>query len=259
MFLSQQEESTSQRANEVDLNSKEHCCSASSRNHVFVGCNQPEALGPADSEESDDGDPIDGDLPDLQPINESDGAKDEDGSDGYVSDEDFEEYPDGADLVSALESLVEEVLLGCQPFPGDGPAVDPTYRDGDGRFLVTPTEPDILEVYDRVQGFETHISVTLLLREDFSVGRWFAERCAVNKNMPQPWRVAQEWYETRRGTRTTLWPPVFDENTEFFTREMTSDDALELGGVQVDKHKYPSLQRNSVQTKGIVVSDLNRW
>jgi Retroviral aspartyl protease len=177
---------------------------------------------------------------------------------GYVSDDDFDEtnivenYPDGADLVSALESSVAEVLSGCQPFPGDGLAVDPTYHDGDRRFVITPTDPEIIEVYDQVQGFETHISVNYLLQEDFSVGRWFAEQCAVNMNMPQPWKVAQEWFEAslRRGTRTTLWPPENDEDVEIFTREMTSEEALELDGVQVDRSKYPSLQRNSAQIKG---------
>jgi hypothetical protein len=183
-------------------------------------------------------------------------VEDSDACEGYVSDDDFEDsnldedYPDGADLVSALESLIAEVLTGCQPFPGDGPAVDPTYREGEKRFIITPIEPEILEIYDRVQGFETHVSVTYLLQENFSVGRWFAERCAVNKNMPQPWRIAQEWFEARRGTRTTLWPPGDDEDLEIFTREMTSEEALELGGVQVDRSKYPSLQCNSAQIKG---------
>jgi Zinc knuckle len=261
-YLSQQDWAISQAANEVEP--EEHRCSSA---HVFVGCSHPDAMSPRESSENT-AESIDDEVPDLeppdesedegddetvpQPLNDSSEPVDDDSYDGYVSDDDFDDIENGADLVCALESLITEVLSGCQPFPGDGPAVDPTYRYGDGRFVITPRESEegVLEVYDRIQGFETHISVTHLLREDFSVGRWFAERCAVNQSMPQPWRVAQEWFEARRGIRTTLWPPAVDEDVEVFTREMTPYDSLELSGVQVDRHKYPSLQRNSAQIKG---------
>jgi hypothetical protein len=132
-YLSQHELATSQIANEIEP--EKHCCSSS---HVYVGCSQPKPLGAAEASASDPEDSVDDDLPNLQSPEDSDESESEDACEGYVSDDDFEDsnldedYPNGADLVSALESLIAKVLTGCQPFPGDGPAVDPTYRDGDG-------------------------------------------------------------------------------------------------------------------------------
>ena len=142
------------------------------------------------------------------------------------------------------------VLNEGEPYPGDGRPVDPNYQAGDERFIVVQHNPDTLKIYDRVQGFEAHISVRFLQWHRFSVGRWFAERCAANSNMPRPWETAQEWLENRRRTRTTMGFPAFRENFEYFVREATLADEVELGGIQVDRNKYPSLQRNSAQIKG---------
>ena len=43
--------------------------------------------------------------------------------------------------------------------------------------------------------------------------------------------------------------PALRDNFEFFVREMTLEETLELGGIQVDRNKFPSLQRNSAQIK----------
>ena len=81
------------------------------------------------------------------------------------------------------------------------------------------------------------------------MGRWYAERCAVNKNLPRPWEVAQEWLESRSQTHTTMGFPALRDNFEFFVREMTLEETLELGGIQVDRNKFPSLQQNLAQIK----------
>ena len=209
------------------------------------------SLGPwyEDPDESNSGD-----MPDLQSVDDE-GPSLEDRVDDYVSDDDFEnEGPVESYQVSNLSNIelvtrLDEVLTSCQPFPGDGSTVDPTYHEGEDRFVFALLDLDVLEIYDRVQGFETHLSMSQLRVESFAPGRWFAERCAVNKNLPHPWKVAQEWTESKPGTRTTMWTQDDEDDVEFFTREMTSADSIDLGGVQVDRSKYPSLQRNSAQVK----------
>ena len=195
-----------------------------------------------------------GEMPDLQSV-EDEGTTHEDGEDDYVSDDDFENiepvvHRQVRDLSNVeLVTRLDEILTSCQPFPGDGSPVDPTYHEGEDRFVFALLELDVLEIYDRVQGFETHLSMSQLRVGTFAPGRWFAERCAVIKNLPHPWRVAQDWTESKAGTRTTMWSPDEEEDMEFFSREMTPADSIDLGGVQVDRNKYPSLQRNSAQVK----------
>ena len=74
-----------------------------------------------------------------------------------------------------LMTRLAEVLSECQPFPGDGLAVNPTYRVGDNRFVISRRDLEVFEIYDRLQGFEAHISIAYLQWEGFSVGKWFAE------------------------------------------------------------------------------------
>ena len=68
--------------------------------------------------------------------------------------------------------------------------------------------------------------------------------------MESPWQVAQDWQEARRDVYTTMGFPALLENYEYFAREVEEADELELGGVQVDRNRYPSLQRKSAQVKG---------
>ena len=84
----------------------------------------------------------------------------------------------------------------------------------------------------------------------FLVGKWFTERCALNSRIPRPWEVAQRWISTRNQADTALGFPALWEDFEFFQRESTPADFIDLGGVQIDRNKYPSLQRNSAQIKG---------
>ena len=249
------------------------CCR---NDHVFVGCSSLEKASPTmeSSNENvddythndlpdllrvpDEGEEEFDDLPDLLPLSDDEDSDDENEDDGFVSDDDVGEEEEDEPL--RVEDLPEEILVvrlaevltSCQPFPGDGLAVDPTYVQDESRFIFQrhrPTSLNIVEIYDRVQGFETHISLDVLRDESFRPGVWFAERCAYNQNLPQPWREAQTWAESRSGTSVTMWAFEPEEEMEFFTREMTEAEALELGGVQVDCNRYPSLQRNSANIK----------
>jgi len=151
--------------------------------------------------------------------------------------------------MDVLMERMAEVLSKCQPFPGDGVAVDPTYCSGDDRFLIARRDLEVLEVYDRVQGFEARIAITYLQWERFSVGKWFAERCAYNNRLPRPWKIAQNWANNRVESLTTMGFPALRDNFEYFARESNRTDEVDIGGVQVDRNKYPSLQRNSAHVK----------
>ena len=243
---------------------------------MFVGCSSLETANPmveSSDENVDDSNYDDlpdllrvpdgeeeefDDLPDLYPLSDDEDSDDENKDDGFISDDDVRE--ENKDEPLRVEDLLEEILVvrltevltSCQPFPGDGPAIDPTYDQAESRFIFQrhrPTSLNIVEIYDRVQGFETHIALYVLRDESFRPGVWFAERCTYNWHLPQPWREAQNWADSRSGTRTTMWALEPEEEVEFFTRKMTEAEALELGGVQVDHNKYPSLQRNSANIK----------
>ena len=110
-----------------------------------------------------------------------------------------------------LITRLTNVLSECQPYPGDSQPVNPNYCEGDERFVVSLRKDDTIEIYDRVQGFEAFISTRYVQWENFSVRRWYAERCVVNKNLPRPWEVAQEWLESRGQTHTTLGFPALRE------------------------------------------------
>lgn len=82
-------------------------------------------------------------------------------------------------------------LTRCQLFSGNGPPIDPTYTEGDttGRLFVEHSQDfDTFMIYDWVQGVETHIKMARLSRHNFSIGKWFAERC----DFASPWERAHE-------------------------------------------------------------------
>ena len=251
-FLSRRElyyPSAQTRSNSVDSRADSPCCP---HDHLYVGCSQPDsedqnpgAEGLIDHNDHVEADVYD-DMPDLEPVVDDDVW---DGS--YVSD-DEDEDPRAASTLpdEVILGRLSEVLTECQPYPGDGVAVDSTYREGDDRFVITKHGVDLIEIYDRVQGFESHISMRFVQWQTFSIGRWFAERCAIMQQMESPWQVAQDWQEARRDVYTTMGFPALRENYEYFAREVEEADELELGGVQVDRNRYPSLQRNSAQVKG---------
>ena len=163
-----------------------------------------------------------------------------------------------------LANRILTVLTQCEPFPGDGQPVDPSYSPGTPRFIVEPQqlERDLYCIYDRVQGFEAHIHTAVLSLRSFSVGKWFAEKCALNAGIFQPWDCAHQWLLARKWEDTImeltgnaeLVPPITSSSLQAPAQEEHPDQInttnVELGGVQVDKTKYPALQQNAAQVKG---------
>ena len=199
------------------------------------------------------------DLPELQPLSDSDDDDDEDDpSQGWP----FEENKDDV----RIAQRVSEVLMRCQPYPGDAgrTSVDSSYEMGDQRFAVDRQDRGLFCIYDRFQGFEKSIHVSRLRWDAFSIGKWFAERCAEHSEMDDPWGRAHRWmlYPPRKWESTTMGPqPVrgpsnwlqADEPAEEIAEDSTEEsveEPMELGGIQVDRNKYPALQRNAAQIKG---------
>ena len=160
-----------------------------------------------------------------------------------VSDDEEPGHGDQSD--TTIIERVTAVLLKCQPFPGDEMIQSSSCPSGETRFSISLHESGLVEVYDRVQGFETHIHRDLLDWNEFSLGKWFAERCACHQRLASPWTVAQEWMDLRNRTDTTM------GGTGTTDEELSARlEALLLSGVQIDRNKYPSLQRNAAQVKG---------
>lgn len=95
-------------------------------------------------------------------------------------------------------------------------------------------------VYDRVQGFETYIHETRINWSLFSLGQWFAERCAENSGLPVPWELARQWTMTRNWGHTIM--GGLGAPTQFHQYEYpeTTEVTVELAGIQVNKNKYPA-------------------
>ena len=213
--------------------------------HPFHGCSKEDLV---ETQEDHD------DLPELQTVsNDSDDEDRRNEMNDFLQEENFFPFNDSyiEDIELEIERAIQrldrndyslvlgmnETLTESQPFPGDGPAVDPTYEEGEYRFMIERLGRGVLLIYDRVQGFDVSLHVSVLRSPDFSVGQWFAQQCAFNSNMPDPWEVARQWAELRADRDLVVEPPP------------EAPTPLELGGVQVDRHKYPALQRNSAQVK----------
>lgn len=111
--------------------------------------------------------------------------------------------PDGN---SALEEVHQKIikqidctLNNCQPYPGDDTviaAVDPTYNEGESRFVVEKIQSSHwhlgLCVYDRIRGFDAYLSWDIAAWDEFSIGKWYAERCAVENGDEYPCQSAHE-------------------------------------------------------------------
>ena len=209
------------------------------------------------------------DEPGLEPIPEYESEEDPDQSPSMPDNEpwtrqhlpppidalDAGREPDYPSLIVS-ESIVDRVIAvlnKCNSYPGDGSPVDPCYNEGDLRFRVDTVGPnfDTLEIYDRVQGYETRIRISVLQWPNFSVGKWYAERCAYHNELSQPYKHVREWM-SKQQWKDTVMGPIEDiiqclvESVK--TRPPTEN--LELGGVQVDHHKYPALQQNAAHIKG---------
>ena len=83
-----------------------------------------------------------------------------------------------------INQWLSEILTESQPFPGDEPAIDPTYEEGDPRFVVEQAKLGLVAIYDRLQRFDSHLHFSVIQSPEFSVARWYAERCVFNSGMP---------------------------------------------------------------------------
>jgi hypothetical protein len=72
----------------------------------------------------------------------------------------------------------------------------------------------LLQIYDRVQGFDVNIHLSLLRTPDFLIGRWYAEQCAYNSELPNPWEVAQQWANERPRNTLLMKRPTTQEGVE---------------------------------------------
>ena len=170
------------------------------------------------------------DLPDLVPASEDEGPDDEMDEDLCATiNEDEDE----------MCTRINTVLTQCQPYPGDGPPIDPSYFHGSRRFFVDLQPRGLYYIYDRVQGFESYLHASVLQWRFFSIGRWYAERCASNSDLSQPWDCAHNWLLTRLWGDTTLGLSIHGAD----------GSAIEVGGIQVNRNKYPALQRNAAHIK----------
>ena len=197
------------------------------------------------------------DMPELQSVSESEDENEDSTNTRKPYMDAFEEIFE--DLCEAEKEngedtrikRIQDVLTKCQPFPGDGEPVDPSYYPGERRFIVEKQNRGFYCIYDRVQGFETDIHESRVQWGFFSIGLWFAERCAVNTGLHAPWEHAQQWMKDRRWEDTVM---VFEESSpseaESIPDKEPVEESIELAGIQVDRNKYPALQRNAAQVKG---------
>ena len=163
-------------------------------------------------------------------------------------DSDLEHEPWFRNDVSMILKL-NDVLTSVAPFPGDSIAVDPSYENGEYRFLIERIDHGLLVIYDRVQGFDTSIHLSVLQSPGFSVGQWYAEQCAFNSDLMDPWEIARLWAEDRDQGSLRLSDLSYGEPLEEPEEAIGLVSLLDLGGVQVDRNKYPALQRNAAQIK----------
>ena len=175
------------------------------------------------------------DMPDLDPL-----------SDDSESDEE-EEDPLARPQAYCLEDdrifikKIQRVLTQCQPFPGDGRPVDPSFQSENPRFLIERQDRGFFCIYDRVQGFETSIHIARLRWDSFSIGEWFAERCAVNSGFEKAGARTRSWLTDKTWEKTIMGADLGSthQTTHSDVKDFEpKEKSVELGGIQVDKNKY---------------------
>ena len=188
------------------------------------------------------------DVPNLEAMSDSDESdnEEEDSSTSWL----FEDRKDDDTIIERVAT----VLTLCQPYPGDTgrEPVDRSYAPGDQRVIVERQDRGLFCVYDRVQGYETYIHVSKLRWDAFSIGKWFAERCAVHSELDDPWGRAHRWMLSHKWEETIMGPNPVRGPSDWVKDQMSEppEEAMDLGGIQVDRNKYPALQRNAAQIKG---------
>ena len=164
---------------------------------------------------------------------------------------------------------VNDVLEACAPYPKDDVSscpIDPTYRRSQMRFeldIIDTLDQKLVYVYDRVQVHESYLSWELATWPQFSLGKWYAESCAANHSAEVAWEDAHEWMLTRRWFETTVTevnspepmrsskkPCCCDHEFVSCRTPESPKPILSLNGIQVDRNKYVSVQRNASRVKG---------
>ena len=87
-------------------------------------------------------------------------------------------------------SRIEAILTLCQPFPGDPEHLGDMQWD---RFEVVRRNDDYYEIYDNIRWTEVFLHRSLLMNKTFSVGKWYAERCANKFGHISPGNIAINW------------------------------------------------------------------
>ena len=231
--------------------SKTHTCS---HDHPFVGCGMANSQEKAEPSTGQEDETIYDDLPSLIALSDD---EDDDYREKYLADDWFwkilgspiaetpletgNESVDQGHLHVVIESVAQqitEVLTKSQPFPGDEQAMEPMLKDRVSRFTIELIQYNLIHIYNRVQGFDAHLHLSLAQSTKFAIERWYAERCAHNSELPLPWEVAQQW-EAHHLERN------HDPGEEQMDHQRQLDRSgvlMELNGVQVDCNKYLSLQ-----------------
>ena len=160
---------------------------------------------------------------------------------------------------------IQGVLERCSPFPGDErvrrPADSAYYRSNESRFvmdIIDLSDHQLVYIYDRFQGFDAFLSWEIASWNKFSIGKWYAERCALQNEEETPTDVAHEWILTRRWDDTIIGEndDVLMDDEPYMDGYDPGDDSddngavITLNGVQVDRNKYESIQRNASRIKG---------
>ena len=195
--------------------------------------------------ESDNTDGVD--MPDLDPILD-DSESEEEGEGPFARPRAYCLEDDRIFL-----DKIQRVLTQCQPFPGDGYPVDSSFKPGSHCFLVDRRDRGFFCIYDRVQGFEAHIHIARLCWDSFSIGEWFAERCAANSGIDKSGACARSWLSGQKWENTLMGTDLGSPPQSGFSDGRKSEarkESVELSGIQVDKNKYHALQRNATQVKG---------
>ena len=192
--------------------------------------------------------------------------------------------PDSSD--NEILDLIVNTLEECKPYPSDREVpIDPSYHSDSVRFVVERSRGDLVCVYDRVQGFEAYLYWDLARSDSFSVGKWFAEQCAMNGNELLPEEITQEWMRSRTWAQTVIklikkgprptsmgGDGAPDDNDKHdgpddpdhpFFRGCgyctlhhpvyccidNDENLIPISGIQVSRDKYTAVQRNSAKVK----------
>jgi hypothetical protein len=96
-------------------------------------------------------------------------------------------------MFNAFADGLEQILINCQPYPGD----DEFIRDGltslPLHFHVDTHKNDIFTIQDNKQCFDSHLHVSRVRFSSFSVGKWYAEQCTHQLRDPYQWETTHKW------------------------------------------------------------------